>query len=204
MLAALYAISAAVASPLAAHDISPRDHGLTERSSPLSLSPRVTLSTPLDVAKRDTTTDIEVRNEGATTMHLDRRQVLQSKFKLHVVTASGKVIGIIIVNYIIDSLQAGLHESISATYDKLTNVPIVNEIVAAHFSNPDAPFLSAQNGIFHFATKMVEGTVNLAMDKSGLVTNLASATGVKLVGNYVAKYLRIFDSNNVKIAELGL
>ncbi|KAF5720127.1 hypothetical protein FMUND_4411 [Fusarium mundagurra] len=139
-------------------------------------------------------------NEAAV---VPRDLSVNSFFKVHVVNAAGRVLGIIVIDYYINQLP-GNHEGISAYFDKLTNVKTNGPVVATHFEGRDNPFKSAQNVVFDFSTKMVSGVIDLAMDAGGTATRVISSTGVHLGNLVVAKVLHIFNEKNERIGSINL
>ncbi|KAF5650049.1 hypothetical protein F52700_488 [Fusarium sp. NRRL 52700] len=129
------------------------------------------------------------------------KRAIDSFFKIHVVNAAGRVLGIIVIDYVINQLP-GNHEGINAFYDKLTNVKTNDHIVATHFQNGASPFATAQNAIFDFSTKVVSGVINLGLDASGTAVSVASTAGIELGNLVVAKALHIFNDKNVKIGSV--
>ncbi|KAF5527651.1 hypothetical protein CGCA056_v000327 [Colletotrichum aenigma] len=110
-------------------------------------------------------------------------QIKRFKFKIHVVNAAARVLGIIIIDHTINLLP-GSHESIAANFDKLTN--------------------AAQNAVFDFATSMVSGVFDLTLIAAGVATGIASSSGIHLGGTVVAKTLHVFNENNAKIGSINL
>ncbi|KAF5691723.1 hypothetical protein FCIRC_301 [Fusarium circinatum] len=129
------------------------------------------------------------------------KRAIDSFFKIHVVNAAGRVLGIIVIDYVINQLP-GNHEGINAFYDKLTNVKVNDHIVATHFQNGASPFATAQNAIFDFSTKVVSGVINLGLDASGTAVSVASTAGIELGNLVVAKALHIFNDQNQKIGSV--
>ncbi|EEY16981.1 predicted protein [Verticillium alfalfae VaMs.102] len=130
---------------------------------------------------------------------------LVSKFKVHVVTSSAKVIGIIIIDYIINKLVLpGADESITADFDKLTNVKVKGPLVATHFDNPPTLLGHPQQAVFDFSTSVVSGVFDLGLDAAGMVQSVVRSTGVHLGPHVVAKTLHFFNEKNLKIGTIRL
>ncbi|KAF4477375.1 hypothetical protein CGGC5_v013043 [Colletotrichum fructicola Nara gc5] len=106
----------------------------------------------------------------------------RSKFKIHVVNAAAKVLGIIIIiDYNINP-SSEKQETISASFEKLTNMKT-----------------KGKDAILDFATSMVSGVIDLTLKRASTVTGIASSADVHLSGAVVAKKLLIFNEKNVKI-----
>ncbi|KAJ3951812.1 hypothetical protein N0V92_011774 [Colletotrichum tropicale] len=110
------------------------------KSSPTTLLPsplRMTSSSPRPSRLENfaLTTDFEVPSTGLS------KRAMNSKFKIHVVNAAARVLGIIIIDYTINLLP-GSYESITANFDKLTSIRTNGPIVATHFEG-DANLLAA-------------------------------------------------------------
>ncbi|KAF4333581.1 hypothetical protein FBEOM_12595 [Fusarium beomiforme] len=131
------------------------------------------------------------------------KRATDSFFKIHVVNAAGRVLGIIVIDYIINTLP-GDHESIQAFFDKLTNVKTDGPIVATHFEGGANPFKPAQNAVFDFSTKMVSGVIDLTLNAAGTAVGVASTAGIELGNLVVAKALHIFNDKNQKIGSVSL
>ncbi|KAF5571652.1 hypothetical protein FPANT_13525 [Fusarium pseudoanthophilum] len=131
------------------------------------------------------------------------KRAINSFFKVHVVNAAGRVLGIIVIDYVINQLP-GNHEGINAFFDKLTNVKVNGPVVATHFEGHDNPFKSAQNVVFDFSTKMVSGVLDLSIDAGGTVTGIISSAGVHLGNLVVAKVLHVFNEKNQKVRSISL
>ncbi|KAF9784132.1 hypothetical protein IL306_008376 [Fusarium sp. DS 682] len=131
------------------------------------------------------------------------KRAMNSFFKVHVVNAAGRVLGIIVIDYVINTLP-GNHESIVANFDKLTNVKTNGPVVATHFEGDGNPFKPAQNAVFDFHTKMVSGVIDLTLNAAGTAIGVASTAGVELGNLVVAKVLHIFNEKNQKIGSVPL
>ncbi|RBQ79277.1 hypothetical protein FVER53590_09943 [Fusarium verticillioides] len=131
------------------------------------------------------------------------KRAINSFFKIHVVNAAGRVLGIIVIDYVINQLP-GNHEGINAFYDKLTNVKVNGEIVASHFENAENPFKTAQNAIFHFSTKVVSGVIDLGLNAAGTAVKVSSSAAIELGNLVVAKSLHIFNDQNQKIGSIAI
>ncbi|KAI1029088.1 hypothetical protein LB504_012953 [Fusarium proliferatum] len=107
-------------------------------------------------------------------------------------------LGIIVIDDMINQLP-GNHEGINAFYDKLTNIKVNGHVVATHFENGANPFMSAQNAVFDFGTKVVSGVIDLGLDASGTAVRVASSAGIELGNLVVAKVLHIFNDKNQRI-----
>ncbi|KAI1047390.1 hypothetical protein LB505_013953 [Fusarium chuoi] len=131
------------------------------------------------------------------------KRAINSFFKIHVVNAAGRVLGIIVIDYVINQLP-GNHEGINAFYDKLTNVKVNGEIVATHFENGENPFKTAQNAVFDFSTKVVSGVIDLGLDAGGTAVRVVSTVGIELGNLVVAKALHIFNDKNQRIGSVSV
>lgn len=127
---------------------------------------------------------------------------MNPKFKIHVVNAAARVL-IIIIDYTINLLPGG-HKSITANFDKLTNVRTNGPVVATHFEGGANPLTAAQNAVFDFATSMVSGVIDLTLNAAGVATCIASSTGIHLGGTVVTKTLHVFNENNANIGSINL
>ncbi|KAF5514123.1 Vegetative incompatibility protein HET-E-1 [Colletotrichum fructicola] len=111
------------------------------------------------------TTDLEAPSTGLS------KRAMNSKFKIHIVNAAARVLGIIIINYTINPLP-GSHESITANFVKFTNVRANGPVVATHFDGGANPLGAAQNAVFDFATGIVSGVIDLASPSMRLTSLL--------------------------------
>ncbi|KAJ0318179.1 hypothetical protein COL26b_013316 [Colletotrichum chrysophilum] len=198
-LMGLAAISVA-ASPLPMADTSVADREVPRDwiSSPV-IDHQNEFGEPKHVQARDPmlTTDLKAPSAGLS------NRANKSKFKIHVVSAAARVLGIIIVDYNINP-SSEKEETISASFDKLTNVKTKGKIVATHFKESTGRRATPQHAIFDFATGMVSGVIDLTLDGAGTVTGIASSAGVHLSGAVVAKKLIIFNEKNTKIGSVDL
>ncbi|CVL03293.1 hypothetical protein LB506_012570 [Fusarium annulatum] len=142
----------------------------------------------------------DVSDEAASGLS---KRAINKFFKIHVVNAAGRVLGIIVIDYVINQLP-GNHEGINAFYDKLTNVKVNGEIVATHFENNENPFKTAQNAIFDFSTKVVSGVIDLGLDAGGTALKVVGTSGIELGNLVVAKALHIFNDKNQKIGSVAV
>ncbi|KAI8283420.1 hypothetical protein K4K60_002716 [Colletotrichum sp. SAR11_57] len=114
--------------------------------------------------------EVSVANQEAPSTGLSKR-AMNSKFKIHIVNAAARVLGIIIINYTINPLP-GSHESITANFVKFTNVRANGPVVATHFDGGANPLGAAQNAVFDFATGIVSGVIDLASPSMRLTSLL--------------------------------
>ncbi|RKL31497.1 hypothetical protein BFJ72_g11131 [Fusarium proliferatum] len=142
----------------------------------------------------------DVSDEAASGLS---KRAINKFFKIHVVNAAGRVLGIIVIDYVINQLP-GNHEGINAFYDKLTNVKVNGEIVATHFENNENPFKTAQNVVFDFSTKVVSGVIDLGLDAGGTALKVVGTSGIHLGNLVVAKALHIFNDQNKKIGSVAV
>ncbi|KAF4881062.1 hypothetical protein CGCFRS4_v015932 [Colletotrichum fructicola] len=128
----------------------------------------------------------------------------RSKFKIHVVNAAAKVLGIIIIiDYNINP-SSEKQETISASFEKLTNMKTKGKVVATQFKERTGRQAKPQDAILDFATSMVSGVIDLTLKRASTVTGIASSADVHLSGAVVAKKLLIFNEKNVKIGSINL
>ncbi|CAI0647865.1 unnamed protein product [Colletotrichum noveboracense] len=92
-------------------------------------------------------------------------------FKIHVVNAAARVLGIIIIDYTINLLP-GSHESTTANFDKLTNVRTNGPFVAAYFDRSANPLAAAQNAVFDFTTSMGSGTLHVFNENNAKIESI--------------------------------
>ncbi|CRK49110.1 hypothetical protein BN1723_016994 [Verticillium longisporum] len=183
-----------MASPFPSAQVSPRgdDPPASATSSDLTLCDVDTLPRELG-----TTESSDILDKRA-----DR---FVSKFKVHVVTASARVIGIIVIDYIINTLTLpDADESITANFDKLTNVMVNGPVVSTHFNNPPKLLGPPQQAVFDFSTAVVSGVFDLGLDAAGVVQSVVSSTAIHLGTNIVAKTLHFFNENNVRVGTVYL
>ncbi|KAI8218864.1 hypothetical protein K4K53_008550 [Colletotrichum sp. SAR 10_77] len=197
LLMGLAAISSVAASPMPIAEVSVANREIPRDAA--AFIPRDNFEEPEAVETRDLalTTDLEAPSTGLS------KRAMNSKFKIHVVNAAARVLGIIIIDYTINLLP-GSHESITANFDKLTNVRTNEPVVATHFEGGANPLAAAQNPVFDFATSMVSGVIDLTLNAAGVATGIASSTGIHLGGTVVAKTLHVFNENNAKIGSINL
>ncbi|KAI8178208.1 hypothetical protein K4K51_004796 [Colletotrichum sp. SAR 10_75] len=197
LLMGLAAISSVAASPMPIAEVSVANQEVPRDAA--AFIPRDDFEEPEAVETRDLalTTDLEAPSTGLS------KRAMNSKFKIHVVNAAARVLGIIIIDYTINLLP-GSHESITANFDKLTNVRTNGPVVATHFEGGTNPLAAAQNAVFDFATSMVSGVIDLTLNAAGVATGIASSTGIHLGGTVVAKTLYVFNENNANIGSINL
>ncbi|KAE9565910.1 hypothetical protein CGMCC3_g17910 [Colletotrichum fructicola] len=198
-LVGLAAISVA-ASPMPMGDISMADPKLArDWASSVAHDHQVDFVEPVHVQARETiaNADLEAPSAGLG------KRAKNSKFKIHVVNGASRVLGIIIIDYTINS-RSKAPENISASFNKLTNVRTKGKIVATHFQQRARPQATPQHAVFDFATGMVSGVIDLTLDGAGTVTGIASSAGVHLSGAVVARKLLVFNENNANIGSINL
>lgn len=116
-----------------------------------------------------------------------------SRFKLHLVAAGGRVLSIIVVDYLINNLPGTSDDRITADFGTGNNSPGNGPIKTAFFEGTE---FRSDVATFDLATKAVSGVFQFNLNHAGLVTGLVQTAGVH-VGNLVgAKYLRMFNGNN--------
>ncbi|KAF1359097.1 hypothetical protein EJ07DRAFT_166516 [Lizonia empirigonia] len=191
----LCAVTCVTASPVASSGLTvPMDNGLETRTPSLEpfsakdAAPEPDAST-LDLTTTDHVSDIAERD-------------LYKSFRIHVVGAGARVIGIIIIDYILREMTSP-DENLSASFNRLTNVPTNGNIVAARFDNPSL-FGAAQSATFDFSTRMVSGVLDLSMNAVGDVVGVRQAVGIHLGNLVVAKALHIFDNQRVRVGTVNL
>ncbi|KAJ4999856.1 hypothetical protein K4K48_003415 [Colletotrichum sp. SAR 10_66] len=196
LLMGLAAISSVAASPMPIAEVSVANQEVPRDAA--AFIPRDNFEEPEAVETRDLAliTDLETPSTGPS------KRAMNSKFKIHVVNTAARVLGIIIIDYRINLLP-GSHESITANFDKLTNVRTNGPIVATHFEGGANPLAAAQNGVFDFATSMVSGVIDLTLNAAGVATGIASSTS-HLGGAVVAKTRRVFNVDNAKIGNINI
>ncbi|KAF5655014.1 hypothetical protein F25303_939 [Fusarium sp. NRRL 25303] len=199
ILLGLAAITGVTASPVPASDVATFNDNISRAPHALAV--------PDDLEQ---TADAETNEVAIVPRDLSddaasglSKRAINSFFKIHVVNAAGRVLGIIVIDYVINQLP-GNHEGINAFYDKLTNVKVNGHVVATHFENGANPFMSAQNAVFDFSTKVVSGVIDLGLDASGTAVRVASTAGIELGNLVVAKVLHIFNDKNQKIGSVAV
>jgi hypothetical protein len=123
---------------------------------------------------------------------------LSSKFKLHIVNAGGRVLQIIIIDYIINNLPG--QDTVTATLDSLSTSPLEGSEKTIEASFFEATAYRSAEVVFSFATKAISGAFEFNVDGTGLATSLVNAGGVQLGAGIVAKYLRFFNEKNTLLA----
>ncbi|KAH7493718.1 hypothetical protein FOMA001_g55 [Fusarium oxysporum f. sp. matthiolae] len=198
ILLGLATIAGVTASPVPSSDISPSNDDV--------ISPLPALGVPGDHENANAETNEvaivprDLSDEAASGIS---KRAIDSFFKIHVVNGAGRVLGIIVIDYVINQLP-GNHEGINAFFDKLTNVKTNGPVVATHFENGANPFKTAQNAIFDFSTKVVSGVIDLGLDASGTAVSVVSTAGIELGNLVVAKALHIFNDKNQKIGSVAV
>ncbi|KAK2742784.1 hypothetical protein CKAH01_18450 [Colletotrichum kahawae] len=218
LLIGIAAISSVAASPMPIAEVSVANQEVPRDAAASAFAPQDNFEQSETVETRDLalTTDVEAPCTGLS------KRAMNSKFKIHIINAAARVLGIITINYSINLLP-GSHESITVNFDKLTsidgtstlnkprgqpltltNVRTNGPVVATHFEGGANPLAAAQNAVFDFATSMVSGVIDLTLNAAGVATGIASSTGIHLGATVVAKTLHVFNENNVKIGSINL
>ncbi|KAG7420952.1 hypothetical protein DER46DRAFT_568730 [Fusarium sp. MPI-SDFR-AT-0072] len=198
ILLGLATIAGVTASPVPSSDIAPSNDDV--------ISPLPVLGVPGDHETANAETNEvaivprDLSDEAASGIS---KRAIDSFFKIHVVNGAGRVLGIIVIDYVINQLL-GNHEGINAFFDKLTNVKTNGPIVATNFENGANPFKTAQNAIFDFSTKVVSGVIDLGLDASGTAVSVVSTAGIELGNLVIAKALHIFNDKNQKIGSVAI
>ncbi|KAH7169603.1 hypothetical protein DER46DRAFT_501398 [Fusarium sp. MPI-SDFR-AT-0072] len=202
ILLGLAAITGVTASPVPSAEISPLNDDAVSHTPALGVPGDYERASLPEVSQENEVAIVPraLSDEAASGL---AKRAIDSRFKIHVVNAAGRVLGIIVIDYVINTLP-GNHESIEAFFDKLTNVRTDGPIVATHFQNGASPLAAAQNAIFDFSTKMVSGVINLSLNAAGTAVGVASTAGIHLGNLVVAKALHIFNESNQKIGTVPL
>ncbi|KAF5695497.1 hypothetical protein FGLOB1_14013 [Fusarium globosum] len=197
ILLGLAAITGVKASPVPASDVATFNDNVARASHALAVPD------DLEQTANAETNEVAIvpRDLGDDAAPGLSKRSINSFFKIHIVNAAGRVLGIIVIDYVINQLP-GNHEGINALHDKLTNVKVNDEIIATHFENGDDPFKTAQNAVFGFSTKVVSGVIDLGLDARGTAVRVVSTAGIELGNLVVAKALHIFNDKNQKIGSV--
>ncbi|KAI8264120.1 hypothetical protein K4K58_012480 [Colletotrichum sp. SAR11_239] len=197
LLMDLAAIFSTAASPMPIAEVSVANKEVPRDATPFAAKDKFEQPEAVETRALTLTTDLEAPSTGLS------KRAMNSKLKIHVINAAARVLGIIIIDYTINLLP-GSHESITANFDKLTNVRTNGPVVATHFEGGANPLAVAQNAVFDFATSTVSGVIDLTLNAAGVATGIASSTGIHLGGTVVAKTLHVFNENNAKIGSINL
>ncbi|KAH7346281.1 hypothetical protein BKA65DRAFT_477495 [Rhexocercosporidium sp. MPI-PUGE-AT-0058] len=127
---------------------------------------------------------------------IGKREDTKSRLKIHLLSASGRVLKIIIIDYLINALPGGT-EKITAGYNLLTTAQPNGQVTATFF--PGNAFRDDQ-ATFDIGTKAVSGVWAFSMNARGIITSLVNSAGVHLGPLVVATKLKFFNSNGDLIA----
>lgn len=132
---------------------------------------------------------------------LMKRQTDGFRFKLHVVSATGRVLSIIIVDYIINNLPGVTDDRVTATFGTGNTSPANGPIQTAFF---EGTAFRSDEATFDLSTKAISGVFQFNLDPTGAITSLARSAGIHLGNLVVANKLRIFNAKNTLVATLPL
>ncbi|EQB56565.1 hypothetical protein CGLO_03422 [Colletotrichum gloeosporioides Cg-14] len=199
LLMDLAAISSVAASPMPFAEVSVANQEVPRDVAVSTFAPQDDFEQLETIETRDLalTTDLEAPSTGLS------NRATNSKFKVRVVNAAARILGIIIIDYTINLLPRS-HESITANFDKLTNIRTNGPVVAIHFEGGANPLAAAQDAVLDFATSMASGFIDITLNAAGVATGVASSTGIHLGGTVVAKTLHVSNENNAKIGSINL
>lgn len=204
VLMAYLAVAGALAVPLESTSGKAESLDQGQSNSAMKHGPTAHVPNSIDTVLEDGDKSLDIVDKTPAA-HLDKRvvSIIDSKFKMHVVSATGRIIAIIVINYLINPLP-DTHESISASFDALTSVKTTSPIVASHFEDLAGLYGTPQKAIFEFSTRVLSGVVDLGLDASGTAVEVAKTTGLRLGSMVAANRLRFFNDKNKRIAEIKL